>query len=244
VIRGVFVTGTDTGVGKTRIVAGLVRRLRAAGIDAVPVKPVQTGAVRDARGRLQSPDLDEALEIAGLAPEAAEREALVTYRFEPACSPHLAARLAGEEIDLARVASQLGRLAARHGALVVEGAGGVLVPLGPRATMLDLAAALALPAVVVARAGLGTLNHALLTVEALRRGGVGVQGVVLNDAFATDEGSRFIRDDNERTLEERGVPVLARVPWCPGDVAALDAALAGIDPARLLGPGPGGEARA
>jgi dethiobiotin synthetase len=242
VIRGVFVTGTDTGVGKTRIAAGIVRRLRAAGIDAVPVKPVQTGAVRDAHGLLRSPDLDEALALAGLALEAAEREALVTYRFEPACSPHLAARLAGEEIELPRMASQLERLAARHQALVVEGAGGVLVPLGPEATMLDLAAALALPAIVVARAGLGTLNHALLTVEALRRGGVGVLGVVLNDAAPADEGSRWIQEDNARTLEERGVPVLARVPWCPGDVAALDAALAGIDPARLLGPG-GGETR-
>ena len=233
--RGVFVTGTDTGVGKTWIAAGLVRRLRAAGIDAVPVKPVQTGAIRDARGRLAAPDVDEALALAGLPLTPEERDALAPYVFEPACSPHLAARLAGVRIELVRIAAAAARLAERHGALVVEGAGGVLVPLGRVATMLDLAAALALPAVVVARAGLGTLNHTLLTVEALRRGGVSVRGVVLNDAAPPDEGAGLVRDDNAATLEARGIRVLARVPWCPGDVTALDAALAAIDPARLLG---------
>jgi dethiobiotin synthetase len=242
-IRGVFVTGTDTGVGKTRIAAGLVRRLRSAGVGAVPMKPVQTGAVRDARGRLASPDVEEVLATAGLLLSAGEREDLATYLFEPACSPHLAARLAGREIDLARIAARAARLAARHGAVVVEGAGGVLVPLGPAATMLDLAAALGLPAVIVARAGLGTLNHVLLTVGALRRVGVPVAGVVLNDPEPADEASRWLRDDNARALDERGAPVLARVPFSPGDVAALDAALAGIDPGRLLGAVGAGEAR-
>jgi adenosylmethionine-8-amino-7-oxononanoate aminotransferase len=236
VIRGLFVTGTDTGVGKTRVTGGLVRRLRAQGIGAVPVKAVQTGAARDARGRLHASDVDEALAIAGVPLPEAERDALAIYAFEPACSPHLAARLAGEPIALARIREAAARLAASHGAVVVEGAGGVLVPLGPDATVLDLAAELRLPAVVVARAGLGTLNHVLLTVGALRGRGVPVAGVVLNDAARPEEEARFIRDDNARALEERGVPVLARVPWCPDDVAALDAALAGIDVERLLSP--------
>ena len=243
-IRGIFVTGTDTGVGKTRIAGGLVRRLRAAGIPAMPMKPVQTGAVRDARGRLVAPDVDEALALAALALSPEERDALATYVFEPACSPHLAARVAGVRIDLARIAAAAARLAERHGALVVEGAGGVLVPLGRTATMLDLAVALGLPAVVVARAGLGTLNHTLLTVESLRRGGVPVRGVVLNDAAPPDPGADLLRDDNAATLEARGFRVLARVPWCPGDVAALDAALAAIDPDRLLGDRAAPEARA
>ena len=244
-IRGVFVTGTDTGVGKTRIAAGLVRRLRAAGIAAVPMKPVQTGATRDAQGRITAPDLEEALALAGLSASPAQREDLSPYVFEPPCSPHLAAWLAGRRIDLARIGTAAARLSALHGAVVVEGAGGILVPLGPRATMLDLAAALGLPAVVVARAGLGTLNHVLLTLDALRRGGVRVAGVVLNDAEPPTQASRWLRDDNARTIEERGTRVLARVPFCAGEpTAALDAALGGIDPRALLEPRRAPEERA
>jgi dethiobiotin synthetase len=235
VIRGVFVTGTDTGVGKTRVAGGLLRRLRAAGVDAVPMKPIQTGAVRDGRGRLASPDLDEVLAAAGLALPEPERDELAPYRFEPACSPHLAARLAGRPIELATVAAAAARLSARHAALVVEGAGGVLVPLGPALTMLDLAAELALPAVVVARAGLGTLNHVLLTVDALRQRRVPVAGVVLNETEPADEATRWVRDDNAQTLDERGARVLARVPFCPGDPGRLDAALAAVDLGALLG---------
>lgn len=238
-IRGVFVTGTDTGVGKTRIAGGLLRRLRAAGIDAVPMKPVQTGAGRDARGRLLSPDLDELLAACGLSVTDAERDELSPYRFEPACSPHLAARLAGRPIALATITAAAARLSARHGSVVVEGAGGILAPLGPARTVLDLAAALALPTVVVGRAGLGTLNHVLLTLAALRGRGVPVAGVVLNEVEPADEASRFVREDNARTLEERGARVLARVPFCPEDPAALDRALAGIDAGALLGVGAG-----
>ena len=233
-IRGVFVTGTDTGVGKTRIAAGLVRRLRAAGIAAVPMKPVQTGATRDAQGRITAPDLEEALALAGLSASPAQREDLSPYVFEPPCSPHLAAWLAGRRIDLARIGTAAARLSALHGAVVVEGAGGILVPLGPATTMADLATALRLPVVIVARAGLGTLNHVLLTLEALRGRAVDVAGVVLNDAAPGGEDARWLRDDNARTLAERGVRILARVPFCP-DVASLDAALAGVDAAGLLG---------
>jgi dethiobiotin synthetase len=122
-IRGVFVTGTDTGVGKTRIVAGLVRRLRAAGVDAVPMKPVQTGATRDGAGRLVAPDLEEVLAAVGLDLLDGERDDLAPYRYEPACSPHLAVRLTGRPIDLERIAACAARAAARRAALVVEGAG-------------------------------------------------------------------------------------------------------------------------
>ncbi len=234
--RGVFVTGTDTGVGKTWIAAGLVRRLRAAGVDAVPMKPVQTGGDRDAAGRLAAPDLEAVLAAAGLAVSEEERADLCPYLYEPACSPHLAARLAGRPIELERIAAAAARLSARRAAVVVEGAGGVLVPLGPVWTMLDLAARLGLPAVVVARAGVGTLNHALLTLGALRRARVTVAGVVLNEAAGAAATPALVRDDNARTLEERGAArVLARVPSCRGDLAALDAALAGIDVRALVG---------
>jgi dethiobiotin synthase len=243
VIRGVFVTGTDTGVGKTWIAGGLVRRLRAAGVDAVPMKPVQTGARLDGTGRLAAPDLDEVLAAAGLAIAEGLEDDHAPYLFEPACSPHLAARLAGRIIELERIEAAAARLCAHHAAVVVEGAGGVLVPLGPASTMLDLAARLALPAVVVARAGVGTLNHVLLTLDALRRAGVAIAGVVLNEAGTGDRAPAWIRDDNARAVEERGaVRVLARIPPCEGGLAALDAALAGVDARALVG-GARGEGR-
>jgi dethiobiotin synthase len=235
-IRGIFVTGTDTGVGKTWIAAGLVRRLQAAGVGAFPMKAVQTGGVRDGTGRLRAPDLDAVLAAAGLD-QALERDVdCAPYVFEHACSPHLAARLAGQTIEVARIVAAAVRLSVRHGAVVVEGAGGVLVPLGPVATMRDLALALGLPVVVVARTGLGTLNHVLLTLEALRIAGLNVAGVVLNDAESNGASAAWIRDDNARTIAERGrVPVLASVPACAGDLHVLDGALAGIDVGALVG---------
>jgi dethiobiotin synthetase len=238
VIRGVFVTGTDTGVGKTRVAAGLLRRLRAAGLDATAMKPIQTGAARDRDGRLLAPDLVDVLSAAGLEAGEAEREELAPYVFEPACAPHLAARLLGREIELPRIVACARRVAARHDAIVVEGAGGVLVPLGRGATMADLAAALGVPAVLVAHAGLGTLNHVFLSLEALRARRVRVAGVVLNDARAADEGTRWIREDNARTIAELGAaPVLAHVPFLGAtpDPGALDAAFAALDVRALLG---------
>ena len=143
-MRGLVIAGTDTGVGKTLIAAGLLRRLRAEGIDAAPMKPVQTGAA--ARGGvLVAPDLDFCLAAAGLAPSHNEYADMCPYRFEPACSPHLAARLAGDTVDIERIAAAAARLAARRAALLVELAGGLAVPLNDRDTNLDLVRALALP---------------------------------------------------------------------------------------------------
>jgi len=198
----------------------------------VPMKPVQTGAARDGAGRLRAPDLEEALAAAGLAPPDAERDELAPYRYEPACSPHLAARLAGQPIRIERIVEVATRLAARHRAVIVEGAGGVMAPLGQGRTMLDLAAALGTPALLVARAGLGTLNHVLLSLAALRGRGVPIAGVVLNEAQRPDDDSRYIRDDNARAIEEIGeTRLLARVPFLPagpeGD-ATLDAVLESV----------------
>lgn len=204
--RGIFIAGTDTGVGKTLVAAAVARMLRARAIDAAPMKPAQTGGEPDrARpGRLIAPDLEFALAACGLSPGDEERALMAPWLFEPACSPHLAARLAGRSIEVAKISDCFERLAARHRCLVVEGAGGLLVPLNETETMLDLMRALALPVLIVARGGLGTINHTLLSIRACREAGLNVLGFAVNDAEPAGGGgelARTIRQDNPRAIE-------------------------------------------
>lgn len=200
-MRGVFVTGTDTGVGKTFVAGALLGALRRCGCDAVPMKPVQTGC-RGRRGALCAPDLDYCLAAAGLRPSSEEKALMAPYRFRPACSPHLAASLAGTGIRVARILAAARRLAAAHGFLVVEGAGGVLVPLGGGVCMGDLMQRLGLPVLLVARPGLGTINHTLLSLEALRQRGLCVAGVIFN--HACPDRADVIARDNVETVERLG----------------------------------------
>ena len=166
-LRGLFVTGTDTGVGKTVVSAALFHRYRGR----LPLrywKPIQTGIEQD----------DDTADVARLA--ACRPDELLTsgVRLERPVSPHLAARLSGQTIDLAALVA---RVAAEPDSSrwIVEGAGGVLVPIGDTQMMSDLMTMLGLPVLVVARAALGTINHTLLTIEALRRRSIPVAGVVM-----------------------------------------------------------------
>ena len=212
-IRGLFITGTDTGVGKTVVAAGVLRRLRAAGLDAVPMKPVQTGAAAGPDGP-RAPDLDFCLRAAGLSAGADEYARMCPYLYEPACSPHLAGRLAGRDVRIDHIVTAAEALAADHDAVVVEGAGGVLVPIDERRTLLDLMGELALPVLLVARGGLGTINHTLLSLRAIRSAGLTVAGVVINDAGPCEDD--FIRRDNARAIEQFGeVEVLGDIPFAP-----------------------------
>ncbi|MFH1969881.1 MAG: dethiobiotin synthase [Verrucomicrobiota bacterium] len=218
--QGVFITGTDTGVGKTVVCAALLSVLRSRGVDAVPMKPVQTGATRR-NGRWYSPDLDFCLALAGLKPNPLEYARMAPCCFAKACSPHLAAAASGRRIGFRRINACLKALQARHAMVIVEGAGGVCVPIQGRQTMLDLMGALDLPVVVVARLGLGTINHTLLTINGLRRAQVRVLGVIFN---ATAPGrSGYIERDNIKTIARLGtVRVLGRLPFVP-DLATRSA---------------------
>lgn len=169
----VFVTGTDTGVGKTVIATMLAR-----GTGAHYWKPVQTGAS-------EGTDADFARAWLG-----AERVLPETYRFDPPVSPHLAAEWAGATIDLQRCMTVF-RSAPRP--LVIEGAGGVLVPLGREASMIDLIVRLGVAAVVVASTRLGTINHTLLTLEALRARAVPVCGVIMNGTLEPEVTATIAR---------------------------------------------------
>ena len=200
-------TGTDTGVGKTRVAAALLAAWREAGVDAVPMKPVQTGCWRQGK-TLVAPDLVACLAEAGLKPGIDEQQDMAPYCFQPACSPHLAAAEAGETISISTIMAAFRRVCRRHEAVVVEGAGGIAVPLTLRRTMLDLMKALQLPVILTARSSLGTLNPTLLSLAALRDAGVPLLGVVMNQSEPGRWGK--IEEDNRRTIERMGkTPVLA-----------------------------------
>jgi dethiobiotin synthetase len=177
-MRGLFITATDTGVGKSVLSAALIAALIAEGQPVRAYKPAVTG-LEDAeeiaaRGEWP-PDHELLAEVAGMSAEEVS-----PLRFGPAVSPHLAAELAGERIDPEQMIAAA-RAAARDDArtLIVEGVGGLLTPLAEDFSICDLAVALELPLVIAARPGLGTINHTLLTLAAARAAGLDVRAVVL-----------------------------------------------------------------
>jgi dethiobiotin synthase len=176
-LRGLFVTGTDTNVGKTVVSAALMARYRAE----APLrywKPIQTGTA-DASSGIH--DGDDTAEVARLS-SAADAEILrCGVRLQDPVSPHLAAQRAGTRITVRSVLDTLNWIepAESRPRWIVEGAGGVLVPINERETMADLIGALDLPVVIAARSGLGTINHTLMTIEVLRRRMLRVAGVVM-----------------------------------------------------------------
>jgi dethiobiotin synthetase len=211
-MKSVFVTATDTGVGKTVVTAGLVAAARARGIDAVPMKPTQTGCIRVHR-RWIAPDLAFCHDMAGYGPPDAEMALACPFPFEPACSPHLAAALTGSRVSIDRIRYRFNRLRSQHDAVVVEGAGGVLVPINERDSMIDLMVALKTPILLVTRTTLGTLNHTLLTIDVIRRRGLKILGMVAVHHDARPIG--MIEQNNLETL--RGIariPILAQLPFC------------------------------
>jgi dethiobiotin synthetase len=219
-MRGLFVTGTGTGVGKTILSAALLAAMSAAGERVRAHKPVVTGL--DERSETGWPPDHELLaSVAGMTPEE-----VAPLRYGPAVSPHLAAALAGETIDPADLIARARGTGIDDGTLIVEGVGGLLVPFTDEFTVRDLAAALGLPVVIAARPGLGTINHTLLSIESARAAGLEVRAVVLTpwpDAPAETECSN--RDTIAR-LGKIEVVGLDRVPnHTAGDLVQVGEAL-------------------
>jgi dethiobiotin synthetase len=215
-MRGLFVTGTDTGVGKSVVTAALIAAMVAAGESVRAFKPVVTGIDEPPEadaGEAWPPDHELLASVAGMSPEDVS-----PLRFGPAVSPHLAAELAGVRIDPAELLAR-----ARGGArsqtasapdetLVAEGVGGLLVPLAEDYTVCDFAVALGLPVVIAARPGLGTINHTLLTLQVARSAGLRVCAVVLTP---WPEQPTAMESSNRETIARLGeveVQTLARVP--------------------------------
>ncbi len=212
-MHGLFVTGTDTGVGKTIVCAALLAAMMADGEPVRAHKPAVTGledrAEIAARGAWPA-DHELLGAVAGMSPERVS-----PLRYGPAVSPHLAARLAGQRIAPAQlVAAALAAedTGASARTVVVEGVGGLLVPLSESYSVRDLAVALALPLVIVARPGLGTINHSLLTLDAARAAGLEVRAVVLTPWPAAPSAlERFNRQSIARLgeVQVQGLPHVA-----------------------------------
>ena len=197
--HGLFVTGTDTGIGKTYVARLLLEGfagLQVSTYVSTYMKPVQTGCIRDAAGNLTAPDFDYVMKNGAVM--TAEFDDHVPYRFEPACSPHLAAALAGVTISLEHIRENYSRVSDKKSITIVEGAGGVLTPLSETTTMIDLMLHLRLPVVLVTSPRVGTINHSLLTLEALAKRGIEPSGVVVNNLHKVPEN--FIYHDTLRIL--------------------------------------------
>ena len=225
-LRGCFVTGTDTGAGKTVLAAAIAAALRASGVRVAAFKPVVTGTHESAGSWPADHEL--------LATVTGARPGDVCARtFGPAVSPHLAADLAGERLVLRDLVKAARAAGAHADVLVIEGVGGLLVPLNPEHDVRDLAVALGLPLVVAGRTGLGTINHALLTLEAARAAGLDVRAVVLTPWPAQPS---VMEQSNRTTIARRGgVPVHVLAPVIPA-VDELAAAGTTLPIGDWLGP--------
>jgi dethiobiotin synthetase len=214
-VRGLFVTGTGTGVGKTIVSAALLAAMRAAGEPARAHKPVVTGLDEPSEG--WPPDHELLALVAGMSPNE-----VAPFRYGPPVSPHLATALAQESVTPADLLANARAAAGEHQALVVEGVGGLLVPLTDSFTVRDLAVELALPVVIAAQPGLGTINHTLLTLHGARSAGLDVRAVVLTP---WPEHPTAIEHSNRETVSRLGAVEAHGLPAVSGpDQGALSAA--------------------
>jgi dethiobiotin synthetase len=221
---GLFFTGTDTGVGKTHVVAAVARTLRAAGKAVRVSKPVATGATWTGR-RWLSEDTERLASACGCSGES-ELDAITPWALPEPAAPPVAARAAGIKLRLGDLAEAVRRQARPEALLLVEGVGGLLCPLTEWHTVADLMAELALPAVVVIRRSLGTLNHTLLTLGVALQRGLSIAGVVVSE---TTPPQGLAEQTNVEELRRRiTVPLLGVLPHGAGEQA-----LAGIDWWRL-----------
>lgn len=207
--RGLFVTGTDTGIGKTRISVALLSALRARGLRTAAMKPVASGSQRSAAGRLENED---ALALQAAAGATQRYEQVNPYAFEPPIAPHLAAEEAGVRLDLPWLCTLAQNMAATVDVVIVEGVGGWAVPLDADHTLADFAQRLGWPVILVVGLRLGCLNHALLTAEAIEQRGLHLAGWIAN---AVDP--HFDRcAENIHTLNTRlHAPMLGHFPHVP-----------------------------
>ncbi|MFZ5555164.1 MAG: dethiobiotin synthase [Pseudomonadota bacterium] len=227
VADGWFVTGTDTGVGKTLVAAALIVALRRSGRRVAPMKPVAAGTEN---GRCADVDTLMAASGGGFPPDLVN-----PYCFPDPIAPHVAAARAGVRIAPERIVAAYRRLQAAADAVVVEGAGGFRVPLGPAVDFADVAQQLGLPVILVVRIRLGCLNHALLTAEAVGRRGLALAGWVAN---AVDPGMAAVRENVEALAERLPGPLLGEIPvLADADPAVAADRLQGFLPGAAQAPG-------
>ena len=206
--KGIFITGTDTGVGKTFVAVGLIEAMKRSGFSVCPMKPVESGCkVRN--GELVPADAIKLIRASGVDEKLDE---VIQYRLRNPLAPAVAAELEGVKITKSKILSAYRRISKRYDYTIIEGAGGIMVPVYEKYLFIDLAEDLGLPVVIVSRPGLGTINHTLLTIEVLRNKGLDVAGVIFNYSEKTRSG--LSEKTNPEIIEKLGnVPVLGNVPF-------------------------------
>ncbi len=199
-MSAIFVAGTDTGVGKTLVTGLLAHYFIGRGKSVVTQKWIATGGAHDIKVHS---------EIAGLT-DMERRDHIVPYSFKLAASPHLAARCERKTINTGKIKKSFAALSKLYDLVIVEGTGGLLVPVGGKGLLIDIVKDLAIPTLLVARNRIGAINHTLLSIEALKARRIPIIGIVFNNLSKT---KKVILDDNQKTVEKiSGVPVLGQLP--------------------------------
>ena len=206
--KGYFITGTDTNVGKTVVTACLLALYREQGIDAGVMKPIETGVDQECSSEANS-DAKFLLTISGNGDPIEE---ICPIRLKPTAAPLQAARITGQTIDISLILENFRRLQAKHDRMLVEGIGGLLVPLTADYSVSDLIKDMNLPLIIVSRFSLGTINHTLLTVKAAQETGVEIAGIILN--HSEDRSLNEIELGQASLIQElSNVPVLGECPF-------------------------------
>lgn len=208
--HALFVTGTDTEVGKTLVSAGLTLALKKRGIDVGVMKPAVTGC-RSVRGKRVSDDVEYLIGASGCEND---RSLVAPYMLRDPLAPEVAAEREGVRIDIRKIMGAFRKLSRKHEILIIEGAGGLFVPIKKNYLMIDLMAALAAPLIIVARPGLGTINHTLLTCEAARARNIDIMGIVINNYPRRASVAERTNPDVIRRYAR--TPLLGILPHLPG----------------------------
>jgi dethiobiotin synthetase len=210
--HGIFITGTDTGVGKTLVATALALHLKKRGLAVGVMKPIETGVSSAKESQSDAARLRSTIE------SEEPLGAIRPYAFELPVAPLTAAHAEGQTINSETIRKVYRLLSHRYEHLVVEGVGGVLVPITANVTVTDLIKQLRLPVIIVGRSGLGGINHALLTIEALRRRKISVVALVLNQTQSVRSRMSCIQERSTLDIlrKQAGVPVLGPLPYAPG----------------------------
>ena len=205
-MKGYFITGTDTGVGKTIVTACLANLFKNQNVGVM--KPIETGVDPECSSSSNS-DAKFLMEITGVQDPL---EDVCPYRLKSPASPYQAAKIEGKVIDPERILERFRALQSKHSMMLVEGIGGLMVPIAQRYKVTDLALQMGLPLIIVSRVQLGTLNHTLMTISAAQQQGLKIKGVILNPAY---EGElEPIEAEQGKLIEEfSGVPILGTCPY-------------------------------
>jgi len=212
VAKGVFITGTDTGIGKTVVSCLLMDALvnEGEGNKVIGMKPIASGAEK-INGTLKN---DDAMELSKHANVDVPYQLINPYCFEPSIAPHIAAQQSNQQIDLSTIETSYDVLSKEADWIIVEGVGGWSVPVNEKETLADIPSRLNLPVVLVVGMKLGCINHALLTAEVVRKSGNNLIGWIANQI--DPEMSAY--DENLNTLKEMlGCPMLAQIPYLKGE---------------------------